>query len=138
MALNVTLDLPENFIDDIKSEAQSQRRSVADVLRELVLKNWQATPKLPIDVEMELDAMSNLSDEVLWLLARNTLPISEQDALARLNAAAKERGLDPEEQSLLDNLVEQYERMLIRRAQAAALLGKRGHDMSSPKVLHPL
>jgi len=50
-------------------------------------------PALPQDVEAELAAFTNLSDEVLWLLARNTLTEAEQEELATLNDVAQQRSL---------------------------------------------
>lgn len=106
MALNVTLDLPENLILDLKDKAQTQHRSIAEVVREMVLQNWQPSPKLPADVESELAAMSNLSDEVLWLLVRNTMTREEQEMLAALNITAKEHTLKPEEEKTLERLLQ--------------------------------
>jgi len=45
-------------------------------------------PALPQDVEAELAAFANLSDEVLWFLARSTLTEAEQEELATLNDVA--------------------------------------------------
>ncbi|MEZ4659997.1 MAG: hypothetical protein R2911_20770 [Caldilineaceae bacterium] len=70
MTLTVTLDLPENLVQELENDAQKQHRSIADVLSELVVQNWQSSPKLPDNVEAELAAMSSLSDEALCFLAR--------------------------------------------------------------------
>ncbi|MEZ4662140.1 MAG: hypothetical protein R2911_31710 [Caldilineaceae bacterium] len=135
MTLTVTLDLPENLVQELENDAQKQQRSIADVLSELVVQNWQSSPKLPDNVEAELAAMSSLSDEALWLLARSTMSKDEQEQLAILNQEAKGRTLEREEEALLERLLHQYDGTMIRRAQAASLLQDRGYDMSNPKVL---
>ncbi|MBV7330589.1 hypothetical protein KFU94_20565 [Chloroflexi bacterium TSY] len=51
MTLTVTLELPEKLVQELETTAHRQLRSVADVLRELVLQNWHSTPKLPDEYE---------------------------------------------------------------------------------------
>jgi len=92
---------------------------------------------LPDDVESELAAFPHLSDEVLWLVARSTLTAAEQRALAILNQAAKTRHLEAVEIARLETLLGLYDRLLVRRAQAAASLQQRGYDLCNPQVLQP-
>lgn len=132
---SITINLPETLVEQLESTAQSQHRSVADVIREFIIDHWKLTPKLPDDVEAELAALPNLSDETLWLLACSTLTKEEQQHLARLNQDAKERALTEEEHTQLQALLDQYDRMMVRRAQAALLLKNRGYDLSNPTVL---
>lgn len=79
--------------------------------------------------------MSSLSDEALWLLARSTMSVAQQDTLALLNQQAKQRVLYPKEEAALEALLQQYDRMMVRRAKAASLLQERGYDLRDPKVL---
>lgn len=135
MTLSVTIDLPDNLVRQLEETARSQQRSIADLLRDLVLQNLESLPRLPDDVETELAAMSSLSDEALWLLARSTLSAEEQDKLALLNQQAKMRALDSQEEVSLAALLSQYDRTMVRRAQAASYLQNRGHDLNDPLVL---
>jgi rhodanese-related sulfurtransferase len=135
MAGRITIDLPETLLEQLESAAQSQRRSVAEMLREFVIDHWSATPKLPDDVEAELAALPRLSDETLWLVARHTLTQDERQTLANLNQEAKERDLSHVEKQQRESLLNQYDRMMVRRAQAARILKDRGHDLSDPAIL---
>ena len=137
MTLNITLDLPETVLTELESSSLHQRRSVGDLIREVVIQNWQPLPQLPDDVESELAAFPHLSDEVLWLVARSTLTAEEQRALAFLNGAAKTRHLESAESARLETLLDLYDRLLVRRAQAAAILQQRGYDLRNPQVLQP-
>jgi len=137
MSLTVTLDLPDTMVRELKNTAKTQRRSIAEFLRDLVLQNWQPLPRLPDHVEAELAAMSSLSDRALWILARSTIAIEDQEQFTLLNQEAKLRVLSNQEEKKLDALLDQYDENMIRRAQAASLLGKRGYDMSDPTVLRP-
>lgn len=104
---------------------------------DIILRNWQTLPKLPDHIEAELAAMSNLSDQALWILARSTIDIEDQEQFSLLNQEAKLRVLSDQEEEKLDALLNQYDENMIRRAQAASLLGKRGYNMSDPTVLRP-
>jgi hypothetical protein len=92
-------------------------------------------PALPQDMEVELVAFTNLSDVILWLLARSTLMEAEQEELATLNYVAQQRSLIQTELARQQVLVDAYERIMIRRAHAALLLKLRGYDLSDPTVL---
>ena len=132
----VTITVPTTIFQQLEILAHQQHRSVSDMVCEIVLREVPLLPTLPQDVEAELAAFTNLSDEVLWLLARSTLTEAEQEELATLNDLAQQRSLTQEEQARQQVLVEAYERMMICRAHAALLLKLRGYDLSEPTVLH--
>ena len=131
----VTITVPTTIFQQLEALAHQQHRSVSDMVCEIVLREVPLLPTLPQDVEAELAAFTNLSDEVLWLLARNTLTEAEQEELATLNDVAQKRSLTQAEQARQQVLVEAYERMMIRRAHAALLLKLRGYDLSDSAVL---
>jgi hypothetical protein len=135
MSLNITIELPSFVQQQMERRAQSEARSVADLIRELVLQNWQTSPRLPDDVETELAALPNLSDEALWVLARTTLTAGEQNTLASLNHKAKTTKLTSAEEARLTTLLDLYDRALVRRAQAAVILQHRGYNLQNPAVL---
>jgi len=85
---------------------------------------------LPADLASELAAFEHLSDDVLWLLATSTLSAEEQEELALLNEAAQQREVTLGERERQDMLLDAYDRVLVRRAHAAAILKGRGHDIN--------
>ena len=135
MTLNVTIDLPEAVQRQMEEAAQSEHRSIAELIRDLVIQNWQQLPRLPDDVEAELAALDDLSDEVLWLLARSTMTNGEQAEMAHLNDKAQHTSLTSLDEERLSTLMDAYDRTMIRRAQAAALLQKRGYHLKNPAIL---
>lgn len=137
MALSITIDLPETLLQQLESASRKQHRSVGEIIRDLVIQSWQLLPRLPDDIEAELAALPSLSDEALWLLARSTLTKAEQQELTILTGTAKTRTLKPTEAERLETLLDRYDRTILRRAQAATLLQKRGYDLSDPAVLQP-
>ncbi len=133
--ISVTVNLPDSLVREIETTARQQQRSISAVVRELVLQGWPALPSLPDEVEAELAAFSNLSDDVLWMLARSTLTEAEQEKLAGLNHLVKQRSLTEEEGANRDALLDAYNRAMVRRAQAVLLLNAHGHDLSDPGIL---
>ncbi|MCP5097975.1 MAG: ribbon-helix-helix protein, CopG family [Chloroflexi bacterium] len=131
----VTVNLPDSLVHEIETKARQQKRSVSAVVRELILQGWPSLPPLPHEVEVELAAFTNLSDDVLWLLARSTLTKDEQENLAALNYQAKQRVLTKEEEASREKLLNAYNRSMVRRAQATLLLKTRGYDLSDPTIL---
>jgi uncharacterized protein YbgA (DUF1722 family) len=82
---------------------------------------------LPPAIEEELAAFEHLSNDTLWLLAQSTLTADQQRTLADLNTKAQQVGLSAAEDQRRQALLDAYDQMLVRRAQAAALLHRRGH-----------
>lgn len=137
MTTSITLELPPATYEQLRRTASRQNRPVAEVVKEIVLREIPDLPSLPTDVETELAMFSQLSNDVLWLIARSTLTRQQQDALAELNDLAQRRPLTSDEQTQQRELISAYDRMLVRRAQAALVLKQRGYDLSDPSVLKP-
>lgn len=131
----LTVELPGVVMEHLQETARAQQRSVPELVRELVVRQTTELPLLPPDVEAELAAFASLSDGVLWLLARTTLSPEEQLELAQLNGEAQRRPLSPAEAARQQTLVDNYDRILVRRAHAAELLQTRGYDLRDPSVL---
>lgn len=135
MTLTIALDLPDPMVQQIEILAHQQQRSIADIVRQWVLKELPIIPALPVNFQAELDALANLSSEVLWILARSTLSQQDQEELATLNSKSKQRKLTKKEAKRQEELLSAYDRNMVRRAEAAHLLQRRGYDISSPSIL---
>jgi hypothetical protein len=61
-------------------------------------------------------------------LAHNTLSTAQQEELATLNEASQQHELTVAEQQRQQALLDAYDRMVVRRAQAAAILKARGQN----------
>jgi hypothetical protein len=126
MTATILVELPETALAQLQATAHEQTRSVPEVVRDLVLQALPSLPALPPDTEEELAVFEHLSNDVLLLLAQSSLPEDQQRELAALNEKAQHSGLSTEEQTRQQALVDAYDRLLVRRAQAAALLQTRG------------
>lgn len=136
MSTAITFELPPAVFEQLRSTARRQNRPVAEIVKDIVLREIPELPALPADVEAELATFSQLSDDLLWLIARSTLTPQQQRELADLNDQAQRRRLTQAEQTQQQQLIGAYDRVLARRAQAAFVLRQRGYDLSDPVVLH--
>jgi hypothetical protein len=131
MLREVVIDLPVLAYEHLQKLASAQRRELGAVASDLILAELPAIPPLPVEMERELAAFSQLSNEVLTLLAKSTLSAQELAQLAQLNEQAQAGKLLPAQEVRRQQLLDAYDRVLVRRAQAALVLRMRG-QIESP------
>jgi hypothetical protein len=90
-----------------------------------------ASDALPAELAEALAPLGVLDDAALWRAARSHLPTSAAVRLEVLHLKRQSEGLTESEAASAARLVRQYERAMLVRARAAALLKQRGHDVSS-------
>lgn len=86
--------------------------------------------ELPADLAEAILPLSLLDDGSLWRAARTRLSAESAEQLESLHLKRQREGLTEAETQTLSGLVRQYERTMLVRAQAVALLKQRGHDVS--------
>lgn len=127
----VTLNLPSTLYNRLKRRAEQTHRTVEAELLEVVAMAVPVTDEIPADLEAAISSLSLLDDEALWQAARSHLPKEAADQLESLHLKRQREGLTEAEGQTLTGLVRQYERAMLVRSQAAALLKQRGHDISN-------
>jgi len=127
---SVTIRLPDPIYQQLKRRADQSRRSVEDELIEVVAT---AVPldELPLDLAEAISPLAALDDEALWSAARNRLSVDDAERLEDLSSKQQREGLSAAEADETAVLLRRYERAMLIRARAAALLKERGHDVSS-------
>lgn len=99
------------------------RRAVLTILDE-------PDDKLPDELEQAIAPLFAFDDAALWEAARSRLPVDAAERLEALHFKRQREGLTDFETQETELLVRAYERAVLVRAQAAALLKQRGHDVS--------
>lgn len=134
-----SVNLPEDLFRRLQKQAASEQRTVDDLVQRVLVRQMPAAvpmeDDLPPLLKTELTAMAQLSDSALWTLARSSVPADLLNDLESLEDDADERELMPDEQARQDELLRQYNEIILRRSHAAVLLKSRGYDMSDPAVL---
>ncbi len=128
----ITVTIPDRLYHRLQSVAQDTNRPISDVLiasAEAALPLDSRAAGLPPALADELAAMRQLSDQALWNATRPTLTLEQQNRLDELTQISKVRVLASAEQSELTSLLSEYDRSVLRRAQAFALLSLRGYPI---------
>jgi hypothetical protein len=126
----IILKVPE----DISVRARQIAETVAQPVEQLLLNHLKTLaaplPILPPDTQAELDALQRLSDDALWTMAREQMPEDVQARAHALMDKNSRRVMTDEEHTELERLVERGDRLMLRKAEAAALLRKRGYTFT--------
>ena len=126
----VSISLPERLFQKLKRVADLTHRSVEEVAATSLEVALPADQNLPAELADELAAMRLFSDDALWAATTPSLKATEEQQLLDLNTTAGERDLSSEETAEQQRLIDAYQRSVIRRAQALAILAQRGHNIS--------
>jgi len=127
---SITLDLPIPLYNRLKSRADQTRRTVEDELIEVIATAVPVGDELPPDLCEAISPLALLDDDALWRASRTHLPAEAAVQLESLHLKHQREGLTETEAQIVASLVQQYERAMLVRAQAAALLKQRGYDVS--------
>lgn len=128
----ITLTVPDYVYDQAERVAKATAQPIETILRKR-LEEVYADPRsrLPLDEQAELDALKHLSDEALWTIAREQMPRSRQERMQMLMEGNSKGKITATEYEELSRLVEQGQRLTLRKAQAADLLMDRGYQVTA-------
>lgn len=127
----LTLKVPEPLYHRLKVRADQTRRTVEDETLDVLATAVPIGDELPADLVEVVSPLALLDDAALWRAARSRLAAETAARLEELHWKRQREGLTDAENQTLATLVRQYERALLVRAQSAALLHQRGHDVTA-------
>lgn len=127
---SVTIRLPDPIYQQLKRRADRTRRSIEDELLEVVAAAVPVADELSEDLAQAISSLAGLDDEALWRAARELLPADAAERLESLGQKRQRAALTEAEIQEATALLRQYERVMLVRAHAAALLKQRGYDVS--------
>ena len=126
----VTLHLPSPLYERLKQRAEQTQRSVEAELLEVVAAAVPVADDLPTDLAQVISPLAPLDDKALWRAARSHLPAEAVAQMEQMHLKRQREGLTGSEAETLAGLLRHYERAMLVRAQAAALLKERGYDVA--------
>lgn len=126
----VMVKLPKRLYNRVEKRARQTKRSVESELLAVVTQAMGKEDELPEELSSMLEDLSMLEDKALWRAARGGMKIAESTQMEKLHLKRQQKGLNESESQTLNRLVRQYEKHMLVRAQSAALLKHRGHDIS--------
>jgi hypothetical protein len=126
-----TIAIPHLLYEKAQRLAQQTSQSVDEIIcTRLEGALDQPMLDLPSDERAELQAMSYLSTDVLWTIAREQMPPDLQHAMSQLMEKNSQGTITEDEFRDLSALVERGQRLTLRKAQAMKLLVDRGYAVS--------
>jgi hypothetical protein len=127
---DLTLTIPDELYERAKHIAESTSQPIEQVILQHLQTLPAPLPILPDDVQAELDALKYLSDDALWTIAQEQMPDAVQSRAHDLMNRNSQGMLNEAERSELDALVERADRLMVRKAEAAAILRERGYPFT--------
>lgn len=122
--MKLELHLPPTLEVALSARARAHARSVEDEAR------WLLEAALePLGAVSEQAQLSLLDDAQLWRVASQRVSLDQSERMQTLIERHKAEGLAPPEEDELERLRRYAQRTMLLRAEAAALLKGRGHDI---------
>jgi hypothetical protein len=130
----VTLQVSKHIYERDQAVAESTHQALEAVI--LYQLETAFLPPLAPDEEAELNARSHLSDDALWTIAREQMPTPRQERMQVLMDGNTKGTLTQAEYKELESLVEQGQRLMLRKGKAAALLTERSYTITRESLPH--
>lgn len=130
MSTTITVTLPDVLYLRVQEAAKAAAMTQEEVLAQsIALTLPELESDLPDEVRLEFRALSLASDAKLWEIARSQMDGNRQQQLEQLATLQKERMLTNGEQTILSRLLKEAELLMLRKAEAFALLARRGYKV---------
>lgn len=133
----ITLRLPDTLYQQVQNRAQRLHRSIEGEVVALLSATLPTLDDLPAPIADEMAQLHFLPTPELWRVARNKLSPADNERMQELAFKRQRMGLSRSEEDEVEALHARYERTLLLRAQAMALLKERGHDVSELLPVSP-
>lgn len=139
MTHSLTVNLPDHLYRQLQRQAQVVNRPLNEVAaKALESLMVPVESDLPPGLQAELSAMAYLPDDALWQIAGSVMN-NDKAALYDVLLGRRRLGmLTPEGQAWLDTLRDEGDALMLRKAQAYALLKSRGHKLPTLDELRDL
>lgn len=126
----IQINLPDPVFRRIKKRSEMMRRSVADEVVAVVTDTF-TSEGLPQDIEQELSQLDLFSDDELLAAAKISASDENNERMQVLLEKQGREGLSQQEAQEAAHLSHFFNRVMLVRAKAAALLKERGCDVDA-------
>ena len=122
------ITIPENLSTRLRRLAARRRQPVETIVADRLFTALDdELDQLPTNEQVELRALHHLSDDVLRVIAAEQMPPANQALQAQLMERHSKGELNQAEQDRLKALVERGDQLMLRKAEAVAILVNRGY-----------
>lgn len=131
------IQLPENLSTRLNLLAVRRRQPVEKIVTERLFTALDdELDRLPSVERAELRALHHLSNDALHVIAAEKMSANNQALMAELMERNSLGKLSPKEQDTLVALVERGDQLMLRKAEAAAILVHRGFSGSFANLMN--
>jgi hypothetical protein len=132
----ITLELPEPLYLRLEQAAQATRQSLDEiVLRVMQVGSPPSWDDAPAEFQADLAALDRLDSEALWRIARSHATEADMAHYQTLLDKNANGTIKANERAELTQLRMEFDRQMLRKAHAAALLRWRGHQIPPAEQL---
>ncbi|MCC6627932.1 MAG: hypothetical protein IT340_11085 [Chloroflexi bacterium] len=122
----LTVSVPPALYDELKHRAERMQRSIEDEVVLTLASTVPSEASLPADLVATLASLAAMDDDTLYRLAASRVADADAARLAELGDQRLRGGLADAEMREAAALIERHDRVMVVRAEAAALLKQRG------------
>jgi predicted transcriptional regulator len=123
-----TIPVPNDLFERLQRTAEALHAPLEEVARKALTAGLPpGVEDVPPEFRADVEELDRYTDEALWTVWRSVLSAEHDARHDALLALSGDRELTDMEQAELAELREEADRLLLRRAQAGALLRWRGH-----------
>ena len=126
----VTLTLPTSVYDELQQRADKHRRRLEDEAAMTLISAVGAESSLPPDLAGAIAAVRRLDVDSLRRVSHAQPTVEDRILLDALADKRRREGTTSEEDRLVAELLDRHDRVMVLRAEAVALLHRRGIDVS--------
>lgn len=123
----VTLELPEFLYQNAQRLARASQKSLESYLETSLALSLPPLDDVSSEEATELAQLAQLDDASLWREARRTLSPAQQQKLEDLLYGQSAGELTLAQQTKLEQLMQLYGQITVRKAHASLLLARRGY-----------
>ena len=125
------LTIPETLYERLKAYAQTVNRTVDEVAEDALSIHLPPSVEddLPEAIRNELQAMEQLSDDVLWQIAESSMNPDKVALYDLLLERHREQSLTAAGRVILDQVRDEANVLMLRKAHAYLLLQARGYRL---------
>jgi len=131
------IQIPDDLSTRLKQLAARRRQPVEEIISDRLFTALdKELDDLPSAKEVELRALHHLSDDALHAIAAERMSAENQALLSDLMERNSRGELSDDERAALAGLVERGDQLMLRKAEAAAILVNRGYAGSSAELMN--
>jgi hypothetical protein len=132
------IHIPDSLSSRLRQLSAQRKQSVEKIVTDRLFTSLDdELAGLPTAEQAELRALYYLSDDALRAIAAEQMSSSNQKLLAQLMERNSRGKLGKEEQNILEALVERGDQLMLRKAEASAILIQRGYTGSAANLMNP-